>query len=402
MRILYISGACYPETFEHFEKYQKGQTKFTQQQFDFSLLEGLQKNTAIDAISFAPIALFPYSNCLFYKGSYKKVYENSTIRVLPLVNLLFIKQIMSIILITFYTYIWAIRYRRESKSILLNCIDLPSTLPALVVRKFINCKVFAMIPDVPDDIQFTYRNDWGILKPLLHIYTKIRKKLQNRYDGYILFSGAMDKVVNNKGKPSIVIEGMIDPYLFQNIVSAEKHNPKVLMYAGKLDAQYGINNLVDAFKEINPEGFELWLFGDGNAVPYIQTRINEKIKYKGLVPRTKILQYEKEAYCLLNPRPIDIDYAKYSFPSKILEYMLSGTAVISTRLTSFPKEYEKYIYWFADDTKEGIKETLLEICNTDYYKVIEKGKQALAFVQREKANDKQAAKICRFIFANLN
>jgi len=49
---------------------------------------------------------------------------------------------------------------------------------------------------------------------------------------------------------------------------------------------------------------------------------------------------------------------RYSFPSKLIEYMASATPVLTTRLPGIPPEYEPYVYWIEDDSVEGIEHSL--------------------------------------------
>ena len=46
--------------------------------------------------------------------------------------------------------------------------------------------------------------------------------------------------------------------------------------------------------------------------------------------------------------------AKYSFPSKNMEYMVSGTPVLTTRLPGMPMEYYPYVYFIEEESADGI------------------------------------------------
>ena len=69
---------------------------------------------------------------------------------------------------------------------------------------------------------------------------------------------------------------------------------------------------------------------------------NEKIKYFGVIDFESILLRQKNTDLLINPRPSIDEYTKYSFPSKIMEYMASGTPVLTTKLSGIPMEYYDY------------------------------------------------------------
>ncbi len=87
------------------------------------------------------------------------------------------------------------------------------------------------------------------------------------------------------------------------------------MYAGGLNKRFGLELLIDAFKEIEGD-YELWLFGSGDYESDIikQSEIDTRIKYFGKVDREVVLGYEMKSTLLVNLRnPADkIDIAARS------------------------------------------------------------------------------------------
>ena len=77
--------------------------------------------------------------------------------------------------------------------------------------------------------------------------------------------------------------------------------------------------------------------------------------------------------------------------------MASGTPLCTTRLPGMPSEYYPYVYFFDDESEDGMLVTLQDVLGkkeTEYY---EFGMQAKAFVMNEKTNEKQAKKLLDFI-----
>ena len=105
------------------------------------------------------------------------------------------------------------------------------------------------------------------------------------------------------------------------------------------------------------------------------------------------MQKEQEATLLVNPRPTDEEYVKYSFPSKTMEYMASGTPVLTTVLPGMPKEYYPYVYLLEDETAEGIAEKLKQVLSESDENLFEKGREARTFVLETRNNVVQAQKI---------
>ena len=58
----------------------------------------------------------------------------------------------------------------------------------------------------------------------------------------------------------------------------------------------------------------------------------------------------------MNPRFTGAEYTLYSFPSKNIEYMVSGTPVITTRLAGIPDDYYPYVFVFEEEINENIND----------------------------------------------
>ena len=111
----------------------------------------------------------------------------------------------------------------------------------------------------------------------------------------------------------------------------------------------------------------------------------------------QIVDKEQEATLLINPRPTGEAYVKYSFPSKTMEYMASGTPVLTTVLPGMPKEYHPYVYLLEDETAEGIAEQLKQILANSDETLFRKGAEARRFVLEQKNNVIQAQKILEML-----
>jgi len=221
-----------------------------------------------------------------------------------------------------------------------------------------------------------------------------------KYDAYLLLTEAMNGVVNKNGKPYIVLEGHCDSSMAQVENSPEgKRLPKVAMYAGGVHKEYGIERLVTAFIKGGFADWELHIYGDGNYQKDL-TELSASVSnlvYYGSVPNEVVVKQQLKATLLLNPRLTDAEYVKYSFPSKTMECMASGTPLCTTRLPGMPKEYYPYLYFFDDETEDGMLATLREILAKDASELHDLGCRAKEFVLREKTNIQQAKKLVEFI-----
>jgi glycosyltransferase involved in cell wall biosynthesis len=225
---------------------------------------------------------------------------------------------------------------------------------------------------------------------------KINKDL-DFIDTYVLLTKYMQDALNID-KPFVVIEGIstdafekIDDFVFDEKL-------KTIFYSGGLVKKYGILDLVDAFSRIPNENYRLIICGSGEAEGEIieASKKDSRIIFKGLIPREDVLKYQKAATVLINPRPNNEEYTKYSFPSKVMEYMSSGTPMVAYSLDGMPDEYDKYFFPIKD-SKDGMVETLKLVLSLPDKCLIEKGIRAREFVLNSKNGKEQSSKIIQLI-----
>ena len=105
------------------------------------------------------------------------------------------------------------------------------------------------------------------------------------------------------------------------------------------------------------------------------------------------VEKEMQATLLVNPRPTKEEYVKYSFPSKTMEYMASGTPVLTTRLPGMPREYYPYVHFIDEETPEGIAQALKTVLSQSDEALFAQGMNAREFVLESRNNVVQAGKI---------
>ena len=208
---------------------------------------------------------------------------------------------------------------------------------------------------------------------------------------------AMRDVVSPE-KPYIIMEGIANVDGNKSEVTPQTRS-RAIMYAGRLHEAYGVMKLVDAFELLKDTDVELWLFGDGSAVEEIRKRaeVNQRIRYFGRVSRQEILNYEKKASLLVNPRSVQDEFTKYSFPSKTIEYMYSGTPLITTRLQGIPEEYFDYVFSAADNAPSMLAEKMEEVLRLSEEERAEFGSRAKRFIAEQKNAAVQSNRIVDFL-----
>lgn len=217
-------------------------------------------------------------------------------------------------------------------------------------------------------------------------------------DVFVLLTLAMkDKLKIGKRK-YLVMDGICDDEL-NNAPDEAKFNDvqdkKIFLYSGALCYKYGLKNLVDGFLQAECENGELHLYGDGDYVSELRDICakNPTVKYFGTIPNEEMVIAQRKATFLVNPRPIGDEYTKYSFPSKNIEYMVSGRPVITTKLPCMTEEYNPYVYYFEEDTKDGIANSIKKYAGFSDTDISNKGLCAKKFILDQKNNYAQMKRI---------
>ena len=87
----------------------------------------------------------------------------------------------------------------------------------------------------------------------------------------------MKDKLNVGTRPWCLLEGVYNPIE----VASQKKRKKTILYTGKLDARFGIRDLIEAFKRINDEEFSLWICGLGLDQAFVEDAVksDSRIKY---------------------------------------------------------------------------------------------------------------------------
>jgi glycosyltransferase involved in cell wall biosynthesis len=253
-----------------------------------------------------------------------------------------------------------------------------------------NIKICLIVSDLPE---FTNDKKDTLFKVLKRIERNMLNKALEKIDAFVLLSDAMAKPLSVGDRPWVRIEGIFNPKDIVNDVKKEQY--KTILYSGTLAKRYGILNLLDAFSMIKNQDYRLWICGDGDARDEIKERTDHDFRITNFsqIPREKVLELQKKATVLVNPRTSQGAFTKYSFPSKTMEYLASGTPCIIHRLEGIPKEYLEYCFISYDETPLGLFKTIIFVCEKDPEELEKFGAKARKFIMEQKTPLKQSEKI---------
>ena len=270
----------------------------------------------------------------------------------------------------------------------------PMATACYIQKKIPQAKIYLIITDLP---QFMDLGQSFVKATLKKVDWIDIKRMQAKFNGFILYAEKMAEFLEIQSNKWILMEGSFDTS--EQVVST-KEKKKAIMYSGKLDEQYGINMLVDAFMSIHDAEMELWLTGGGNSEKYIKecARKDKRIKFFGFLPsRQDVLQKQAEASLLVNMRLPSEPASGYCFPSKLFEYMATGTPVLSFDIAGIPREYLQHLYIVKQETVGALAKAIEETLNLDEASLQERGNGAREFVMNEKNIKTQCLKMWKFV-----
>lgn len=251
-------------------------------------------------------------------------------------------------------------------------------------------KTCLIVPDLPEFMSSSKNPIFRFLKSL---DAKLIENSNKAVDCYAFLSPLMRERYPYNGKPWVQVEGVYDNTV--QYPDAPKSKKKSILYTGKIDARYGIVDLMDAFALIDDPCYELWIRGDGSDLDKVKKRAetDPRIKIFPKMSKEDLVKLQKSATLLVNPlKPKEL-FTKYFFPSKTLEYMGSGTPTLMYKLPCLADEYDEYLYYFTDDSVKYMCNRIVDICEKSTKELYELGQKAREFVNKEKNGIKQAKKI---------
>lgn len=401
MKVLFIGSLIEDRSIDDIVKNSKVKPSNAPVYFEKMLAKGLVENGVdLTVLSVPTVSTFPNGSLFRWGRRREKLDFGITVTWIPCINVMFLKQLCVKIGSFFEIIRWAILNRNEPNKVILNySVYPPYSSTTQFLGKVFGITTSSIITDLPEYL-YKMGKSHGIRKWMNEYYSKKMVKYQGKYDKYIFLTEHMAKRMNLENKPSILMEGFADEHLFDGIVDQEKNIRKTVMYAGRLTEDFNIRALVDGFMMTQGD-YELWLFGSGDMVDYINkcSQKDSRITYFGKVARKVLLEHMKKAHLLISVKSPKEDHANYAFPSKILEYMTSGSAVASTRVGGIPQEYFDYIYPIEGDSAESIKRFLKTVLNFEEKTLEYDGIRSREYAVNCKSYYMQGKRIAEFVKA---
>lgn len=233
-----------------------------------------------------------------------------------------------------YLICFTIKLPRHSKVLVFGFSEI---LSFLLKRK--DCNIYYEISENPEISLTTNRFFASSLDSFLNNCKKIK--------GLFVISNALKEYFISKGVDENkihVINMTVDKTRFDGIQKQKVE--RYIAYCGTAsNNKDGVDQLIKSFALISDKYPELKLYiigkipneseSFGNKELVNKLGISSKVVFTGIVPSSEIPQMLTNAEILALDRPENIQ-AKYGFPTKLGEYLLTGNPVVITRVGDIP------------------------------------------------------------------
>lgn len=404
MKLLFITGLYPQNRIDYFREKSKGSIQNAPNVFQWAIVDGLERNNIdFHIVSYPFIPSFPCNYKSLYVPKFEIISNGSAIgRSQSFCTLAAIKEFSIQFHLKRYILDWIKDIKRalpEEEIIILTYSDYSPFLNAVksVKKRYPDVVLVSIITDMLEDM-LKFNDNNKLLKRVQTIleFRKV-KKLYKTVDKFVLLTSNMaDRIPEAKDK-YCVIEGIAIIKPFPD--KPKQTNYKTLLYTGTLQEFSGVRDLLQGFMLTQSEDYRLVICGKGVLTPIIESAAqkDKRIIYKGLVSREEVLSLQEEATVLINPRKPDNEITRYSFPSKTMEYLTSGTPMIGYKLEGIPNEYYQYFYCVEDLSTEALAQVIDDTMSLPISELKNNAKKAYDFIIENKTSAIQVRKLINFI-----
>lgn len=383
MKVILVSTYCSDKTYESLFLLEQRTTQQYQKYMKLIVTGLLNNDVSVSCITVPPINR---SNCPFTFVNLNDDEESGIhFKYVNLVNIPLMRNITA-----FLGTFWKVLKAPKGSICVQDLLNVTTTLATFLASRLSKKKMLGILTDMPN----TYVDNENKRVPLQKTITQFL--CEKCPDYYLFLTEEMNAVVNKSNKPYTIIEGFSDYTVSKRENRFEKKTKqRICMYAGGINKLYGLDMLVNGFISADVDNCELHLYGDGPYVEELKTicKIHKNIKYLGILNNLDIVKKEEEATLLINPRYTSSEFVKYSFPSKNMEYMASGTPILTTKLPGMPPEYYDYVFLIEDETESGMATVLQSILSLGRMELHSFGTRAKKWIIENKNNVRATIKI---------
>ncbi|MDK2839885.1 MAG: hypothetical protein PWQ83_1451 [Thermosipho sp. (in: thermotogales)] len=409
MRILFLGGIISKEMEKEIIDKKKGKIDFAANKFQWNLIDGFMSidEIKLEVISAPFVGAYPkYFKDLFIEEyNYSYIYNNKKISIksVPFCNLWGYRNISRKKALKKAVNEYLLQTDPKKVIVVYSAHTPLVQAAAYAKQEDPSVHICLVVPDLPQYMNLGDRTSF-IYSMLKKVDIKILYKSLEYVDSFVLLTEYMKDILKVKKRPYIVIEGMVNKKdISISRKSTKKSDVKTVVYTGSLNKKYGVVNLVKAFLEIDMPNVVLKIAGSGDSEKLIReyAQKDNRIQFLGQLSNKEAIELQRNATVLVNPRQNIGEFTKYSFPSKNLEYLLSGNPVIAYKLDGIPSDYDSYFFYVKDNSVDSLKNKIVEVLSLTEEERKVFGERAKEFVIKKKNNVEACFEIYKMLKDNL-
>ena len=355
-KIIYFTNAVDKKYFKDYLSNWKVSPNLSNQNFHYKLIKALSYQFDVEVISVRAINA-SYSES---KLNEEKTVEDNIKWIYPSVS---VNKLYKALLLKSQIK-KSLELSDDEYAIFVDALNYTLVKSAYTLHKRKGYKIIGICTDNPYNISFTSK-----------LYIKNLMKYATKLDGYIVLTEGINNVFNINKKPYIQIDGVNED---REIKQTELVKEPYIYFGGSLMEEYGVYNLISAFKELDLKDVNLVICGHHLQKEKLFKEIERclNIKYLGPVDYEENLSLERSALMSVNPRPINPKIDDYSIPSKTLECLAAKCLCVTVDNKLLKANYNDVIVWAKSSSVEDLKEAIskaLELSNEAKHLQIENG-----------------------------
>lgn len=198
------------------------------------------------------------------------------------------------------------------------------------------------------------------------IQARLSGRILRSTDGLVAITPFLAEAVNPH-VDACVIRGAVP----DEALAAPTHGPGTvssphrIVYAGNLSQRYNLDAAISMMEHLPGGEYTLHVYGRGALEPLVRAAAAKTadIEFHGAVAEQEVGAVLRDASVLLALLTPDDHLARYSFPSKLFESLLSGTPVIATDLAAMDPAMAEHLFVVEDLDPRGLAAVAVRICS---------------------------------------
>lgn len=281
------------------------------------------------------------------------------------------------------------KHLSEPSIVCVHGIYLPSMLAAIYAKGRSKGKVVLCLNtgDVPGQYGLQSQKKKNAKQVLTElIVNRNIMKLAKKFDCFVFVTSDMAKAFDVADKPYVVVECAYTAPKYLGDATIKETDKKTIFYAGSIRKEYGIDHLLRAFSMIDDPNYQLVIAGGGAGEDIVEDYASkdDRVVFLGFITPQEVLKWQLRSHVLVSPRMSDLEFVKYSFPSKSVDSLASGVPYVAHKLPCDPPEYSNYINYPVDESDEALRDKIVEICELNSKERRAIGEKAKQFIIKEK------------------